>query len=280
MIKQDLSVDPSSSRVGARTANKAASRSSIKTFVKTAAPVILIGPSGFYEEGIQQVLKANDFEILGRSPTLEALDPALAAQARIAIVMDPADQPNLPQAVAAFGEGEPALRFVLLIDTSSPQQIASALRVPAHAFLCQKIGCDPLVKAIDIVLDDGAVLSIEVMSYLMGRLTEALPPAAPATAPAAPAAPGSCRTFSDREVDVLRCLTDGASNKLIARRFQIAESTVKIHVKGILRKINVQNRTQAAIWALAQAPAFDRIPAKGSERVQAEDAPLALQAQP
>jgi two-component system nitrate/nitrite response regulator NarL len=41
---------------------------------------------------------------------------------------------------------------------------------------------------------------------------------------------------------------------LIARQFEIAESTVKIHVKGILRKISVQNRTQAAIWALAQVP--------------------------
>jgi two-component system nitrate/nitrite response regulator NarL len=56
--------------------------------------------------------------------------------------------------------------------------------------------------------------------------------------------------LSERELEVLGCLACGVSNKHIARSCQIAESTVKIHLKSILRKINVQNRTQAAIWAI------------------------------
>src|SRR6185369_9940237 len=57
--------------------------------------------------------------------------------------------------------------------------------------------------------------------------------------------------LSDRERQVLACLTRGASNKLIARNCSITEATVKAHLKAILRKICVQNRTQAALWALA-----------------------------
>src|SRR5439155_27058982 len=54
--------------------------------------------------------------------------------------------------------------------------------------------------------------------------------------------------LSPREKAILRCLIEGDSNKCIARKIDIAEATVKVHVKAILRKIRVHNRTQAAIW--------------------------------
>lgn len=55
--------------------------------------------------------------------------------------------------------------------------------------------------------------------------------------------------LSPREVDVLCCLMAGYSNKVIARKLDVCEATIKVHVKSILRKLNVRNRTQAAIWA-------------------------------
>jgi two-component system nitrate/nitrite response regulator NarL len=58
--------------------------------------------------------------------------------------------------------------------------------------------------------------------------------------------------LSDRETQILQCLVEGCANKMIARRLDIAEATVKVHIKGLLRKINVSNRTQAAIWGLNQ----------------------------
>ena len=48
----------------------------------------------------------------------------------------------------------------------------------------------------------------------------------------------------------MRCLVHGESNKLIARQLGITEATVKVHLKAVLRKLNVSNRTQAAIWAV------------------------------
>ena len=59
----------------------------------------------------------------------------------------------------------------------------------------------------------------------------------------------SSRSLSRRELVILRTLTEGASNKIIARKLVITESTVKVHMKAILRKLRLQNRTQAAIWA-------------------------------
>jgi len=56
-------------------------------------------------------------------------------------------------------------------------------------------------------------------------------------------------SLSRCEMLILRMLMEGASNKVIARRLVITESTVKVHMKAILRKLRLQNRTQAAIWA-------------------------------
>jgi two-component system nitrate/nitrite response regulator NarL len=59
--------------------------------------------------------------------------------------------------------------------------------------------------------------------------------------------------LSTREKCILRCLIFGDSNKVVARKMDIAEATVKVHIKAILRKIRAQNRTQAAIWAMNNA---------------------------
>jgi two-component system nitrate/nitrite response regulator NarL len=56
--------------------------------------------------------------------------------------------------------------------------------------------------------------------------------------------------LTERQKIILCCLLKGDTNKIIARQIAITEATVKVHVKMILRKINVQNRTQAAIWAM------------------------------
>ena len=57
-------------------------------------------------------------------------------------------------------------------------------------------------------------------------------------------------TLSEREIQILDGLVKGYANKVIGRRCNISEATVKVHMKSILRKVRVCNRTQAAIWAL------------------------------
>jgi two-component system nitrate/nitrite response regulator NarL len=73
----------------------------------------------------------------------------------------------------------------------------------------------------------------------------------------------SLRKLSEREVQILNGIVKGNANKVIARTCDIAEGTVKVHVKAILRKIRVANRTQAAMWALKNgytAPEFKALP--------------------
>jgi DNA-binding NarL/FixJ family response regulator len=63
--------------------------------------------------------------------------------------------------------------------------------------------------------------------------------------------------LSPREKEIISHIVEGRSNKVIARHLGITEATVKVHIKHVLRKIRIDNRTQAAIWALANLPELD-----------------------
>ena len=88
-----------------------------------------------------------------------------------------------------------------------------------------------------------ACLSFELLKQRVGRHPWA---GVPAQAGAAAMGTG---ILSPRKTLILRCVTQGASNKLIARELGVSEATVKAHLKAILRKVKADNRTQAALWA-------------------------------
>jgi len=73
-----------------------------------------------------------------------------------------------------------------------------------------------------------------------------------APSPARPSPEDVLSNLTPREHSILECLTEGASNKVIARKLGVSDATVKVNIKTLLRKINVSNRTQAATWAVQQ----------------------------
>jgi two-component system nitrate/nitrite response regulator NarL len=92
------------------------------------------------------------------------------------------------------------------------------------------------------------IFPFEILSTILGN--HSTPPLRDSTETGINGA--NIRGLSEREQTILICLADGSSNKVIARKLDTAEETVKVHMKAILRKIGVKNRTQAAIWALNQ----------------------------
>jgi two-component system, NarL family, nitrate/nitrite response regulator NarL len=109
-----------------------------------------------------------------------------------------------------------------------------------------------LVKALELVVAGATFLPAAVGLALLEQQSRRSRPDAQAvrTTPAA----GLAGRLSDREVRILRDLMQGASNKIIARRLGLAEATVKVHIKAILRKVQAANRTQAAMWAQQHLP--------------------------
>jgi two-component system nitrate/nitrite response regulator NarL len=124
------------------------------------------------------------------------------------------------------------------------------------------VACEVLVKYLDLVMLGEVVFpSAMVLSSLpISGGASAIERASAAEVPEslqAISAGAPIRTLSSREAEILHCLMQGAPNKIIARKLEVAEATVKVHIKAILRKIRVTNRTQAAMWAVAHLPAVN-----------------------
>ena len=156
-------------------------------------------------------------------------------------------------AIAGLREASPASRVLMLTVSEDAQDLATALRNGAQGYLLKTIDGDLLAQAIRRAARGEPVVSPELMGKLVAAFhsqgAPEAPPAPMAPADAAAAAPNGFTPLSPREEDVLREIARGASNKEIARALDIAETTVKIHVQHILRKLSLSSRVQAAVYA-------------------------------
>lgn len=147
-------------------------------------------------------------------------------------------------ALAGLREAAPRARVMMLTVSEDEADLASALRQGAHGYLLKTIESDALLAAIERCVAGESVVSPDMTAKLVSAFQSAN-----AAGAAAPIAPDPIEALSPRERDTLRELARGASNKEIARQLDIAETTVKIHVQHILRKLNLSSRVQAAVYA-------------------------------
>lgn len=173
----------------------------------------------------------------------------------------------LPQLLAL----QPAPKVLMLTVSEDADDLARALSHGASGYLLKTVEGQDLIDAIEAVHRGESAVSPEMTSKLVAAYRHALagapasPPAPPSSQASAPAAgaqppaqanelpeqaqPHPLARLSPRERDILREIARGASNKEIARALDIAETTVKIHVQHILRKLNLTSRVQAAVLA-------------------------------
>jgi two-component system nitrate/nitrite response regulator NarL len=142
-------------------------------------------------------------------------------------------------------------KVIILADHCETNFIVRALCAGGSAFLPRSVGREILIQTLTLVVG-GEIVVLSQMSkeaFAYGGAAEvARSEDETVTAWERPV------ELSLRETDILKRLVRGDSNKQIGRRFDISEMTVKVHVKTILRKIRVRNRTQAAVWTLDHLP--------------------------
>ena len=142
----------------------------------------------------------------------------------------------------------PAARVLMLTVSEDAQDLATALRNGAQGYLRKTIDGDLLAQAIRRAACGEPVVSPELMGKLVAAFQSQGEPVPTLPAVQVPA-PEDSTPLSPREEEVLREIARGASNKEIARTLDIAETTVKIHVQHILRKLGLSSRVQAAVYA-------------------------------
>ena len=169
-------------------------------------------------------------------------------------------------AIPALKEAAPGARILMLTVSEDENDLAAALQAGADGYVLKTIESEQLAETIVKVLEGESVISPEMMTKLVsafrarparesaappavpspGASSEAVSPTAGAVVVAAPG-PG---LLSPREREILRLIAQGDSNKRVARELDIAETTVKIHVQHILRKLGLSSRVQAAVFAV------------------------------
>ena len=236
----------------------------------------IVDSNQLFREGLKHLLRRPRFAVLATAPTLAEMFSDAAASGTLDLVICGVNADEEAEAqIASVREHAAKLsapRFVFLVATPTPDFLRQAVASGVDALLSKNISSEVLHCSIELVMLGQRLFPVLLAHSLEKDASATSPPLAdtplalPGEVPAAvvkldvakPAARlelvASDRrrgvVLSDREDQILRCLIRGLSNKGIARELTMAEATVKVHVKGLLRKIGAQNRTQAAIWAI------------------------------
>ncbi|MDP3309655.1 MAG: response regulator [Polaromonas sp.] len=163
--------------------------------------------------------------------------------------------------IATLKDAAPGTRILMLTVSENEDDLSAALQAGADGYLLKTVELDRLAESIVKVLDGESVVSPEMMTKLVAAFRSKVPSNAHGEVAAvngsrngevpAPARPddSAIALLSAREREVLALIARGDSNKVIARKLDIAETTVKIHVQHILRKLQLSSRVQAAVYA-------------------------------
>jgi len=213
-------------------------------------PTYILGSDRLFRDGLQLILSGTAFHPHGCAIELEDLTKVPSDRPTLFIVGVRADQGVI---CSKIRRQYPLAFIVAVADESDPRLLANALDDGANAALFSSVSSSDFVSTLQAVTNGRLVL---IDARLWSQ--ELQPRAEERPSPSlqndivweATDEPFALKQLSARELAILERIVRGDSNKQVARFFEIAEPTVKAHVKAIFTKIGASNRTQAAIWAL------------------------------
>jgi two-component system nitrate/nitrite response regulator NarL len=232
-----------------------------------ATSIVLIHPSRLFAEGLGSLLKDAPFKLAFCAASADAIPfEALPQENKLVFIVGGRSCAQIVEAVEAVRARVCTASIVVIGACGEPGEVMVALEAGANGYLREAMAPQTLIMAVELVCQDEMVLPPEFIKQLLSPSSEqdedmqGVPLASRLHAQSElgthiviPRAMGNIPSnvkLSTREEAILQSLVDGAPNKIIAQQLKITEATVKVHVKSILRKIRVTNRTQAAIWAV------------------------------
>jgi two-component system nitrate/nitrite response regulator NarL len=203
---------------------------------------LLIVAKGLFSEGLRRLFSDSSFTAVHMAPSIEdALPLAESMQPSLMLVDLPDGCEVQTERMVQILAAAPRMRIVVLTEAIQGNRLADALAAGVDGYLLRSISVEALRQSLRLVLLGEKVFSTDLAHLLTKGRTLLRGDCGPV---------GNLHGLSDREVEILRCLYNGDQNKQIAHQLGISDGTVKVHLKAIMKKIHVQNRTQAAVWAM------------------------------
>ena len=207
----------------------------------TPIRVLLVDDHTLFRSGIRLLLQRHsDFEVVGEAAV--GVDGVKRArELRPDIVLLDLHMPGLSghDAIQLILQDTPSCQVILLTVSEDADDLADALKNGAAGYLLKNIDADYLLGALRRAFAGDSVISESMTAKLVARFRNP-----------APVRSSGADKLTPREREILGELAAGLANKEIARKLDVAESTVKIHLQSILKKLGVHNRVQAAIYAV------------------------------
>ncbi len=222
---------------------------------------ILICENSLVRAGIRHILDGTPFIVAEElEDSSGRLAPPDAAPA-LYIIHDIHSADALAEMVADLKAQCLSARVVVLADHVDPTTMMRALQAGMNGLCSTRMGRDALIKVLELVMLGETFIPSAFILTTLNELPQAHENRSSMTSSLRSASDTATKAhkLSSREVEILEHLMEGESNKVIARKLAIAEATIKVHVKSVLRKVRATNRTQAAMWATAHLSAANGI---------------------
>jgi len=205
--------------------------------------VLLVDDHTLFRSGVRALLQRHEgFEVVGEAAdSLEGV--RRARELTPDVVLLDLHMPGISgkDAVKLFLEEVPGIHVIMLTVSEAADDLVETLRAGASGYLLKNIETETLLDSIRRAVSGDSVVSTEMTTKLVKGLRAST---------VAGSGDDEKEMLSPREREILGYVAKGASNKEIARTLDLAESTVKIHVQHILRKLNLSSRVQAAVYAI------------------------------
>ena len=230
-----------------------------------STPLIVTHPCTLLHEGLRQTFKKSSLRPVRVQTVLdeEAENYIRSLQSCVWLVGVEKYSSATSDLLRRVVTTNPGVKAVVLAAYQRPDDILAALQAGACGFLCQDIPGEWLIKSLELIARDDMVVHPQCRPASDERRDDAASEArrgdlqpllhSDSQSPAAREPEGQAgyvtRGLTRREILILRSLMEGASNKVIALKLVMTESTVKVHMKTVLQKLRLENWTQAAIWA-------------------------------
>jgi len=207
--------------------------------------ILIVDDHMLFRSGIKLVLQRHkEFEVVGEAGDgLEGIKRAKQLKPDVVLLDLHMHGISGLEALRVLAEDVPETQVVMLTVSEDADDLVETLRAGARGYLLKNIDTDFLLESIKRAARGESVMSPQIAH----KLADSLRASPKENVVATDIDPGK---LSPREREIIVMLAHGDSNKEIARMLNLSESTIKIHVQGILRKLNIAKRVQAAVYAV------------------------------
>lgn len=208
-----------------------------------AITILVIDDHPLIRRGIRDLVSMDDsFEVIADADNgPDGIELAKSLQPDIILLDFNMEEMNGLETLCAIKATDINSRIIILTVSDNEKNIITTLRAGADGYLLKDMEPEDMLERLHQVVNGHIVLSQKVSELIVRGLHQESSMEAREKA-----------TLTQREEEILSLVAKGLSNKLIARQLDIVESTVKVHVKNLLRKLNLHSRVEAAVWVVEQ----------------------------